>query len=43
MSSAASATHSVCVVMQYGVMGIAIVFSMAGAGVVVGGILAGIG
>jgi len=27
--------------MQYGVMGIAIVFSMAGAGVVVGGILAG--
>ena len=41
MSSAASATHSVCVVMQYGVMGIAIVFSMAVAGVVVGGILAG--
>ena len=43
MSSAASAIHSVCVVMQYRVMGIAIVFSMAGAGVVVGGILAGIG
>ena len=29
--------------MPYGVMGIAIVFSMAGAGVVVGGIVAGIG
>jgi hypothetical protein len=30
-------------VMQYGIMGIAIVFSMGGAGVVVGGVLAGIG